>query len=115
MVKYINWPDKWNEWIDRASDRLRPLGTSLNASDGARDDGARGETHDDLCAVCEEVRSRRYRPEIGRRSRDPCRPIAPPLCARRRAHLFAATALAAARSTYDASPRTTGPSPPPRT
>ncbi len=26
MVKYLNWPDKWNEWIDRASDRLRPLG-----------------------------------------------------------------------------------------
>ena len=26
MVKYLNWPDKWNEWIDRSSDRLRPLG-----------------------------------------------------------------------------------------
>ena len=54
MVKYLNWPDKWNEWIDRSSDRLRALSS---AGGPGRDDGARGETHDDLCAVCEEAGS----------------------------------------------------------
>lgn len=50
MVKYARWADKWNEWIDKDSGRLRPLG-----QDGVKLDGDRRETHEDLCGTCEDA------------------------------------------------------------
>ena len=50
MVHFLRWSSKWDEWIDKDSGRLRPLG-----KEGAKLDGDRGETHEDLCATCEDA------------------------------------------------------------
>lgn len=71
MVHYQAWSSKWDEWVDKTSGRLRPLGAGRAAN--AESGGAKGkqsaqhrqsqllaaqasrhEHHEDLCAVCEE-------------------------------------------------------------
>ena len=49
MVHYNAWSSKWNEWVERTSGRLRRLDANSE-----RGDGHRKETHEDVCALCEE-------------------------------------------------------------
>ena len=62
QVHYQRWSSKWDEWIDKDAGRLRkldePPGADEQEAKGAATSAVSGftrdDTHDDVCAVCEE-------------------------------------------------------------
>ena len=49
-VPYNGWANKWDEWLRKDSGRLRRIGDKKTKPT----DGKRNESHEDVCALCEE-------------------------------------------------------------
>ena len=49
-VHYNGWANKWDEWLRKDSGRLRRIGDKKTKPT----DGKRNESHEDVCALCEE-------------------------------------------------------------
>jgi len=61
MVHYQGWSAKWDEWLDKSSGRLRErhsavgVGQPTSKLSSTLMGSKHNETHDDVCALCEEV------------------------------------------------------------
>ena len=55
MVHYQGWAAKWNEWLEKDSGRLRKLHSAQGQPATTTSLAKHAETHDDVCALCEEV------------------------------------------------------------
>ena len=55
MVHYHGWSSKWNEWLEKDSGRLRVRHSAKRDHPGVAAAAKHSDSHDDVCALCEEV------------------------------------------------------------